>query len=101
MYLVKLGVVDAEAAGQVQEQLQQSLLGKGDLNTGLPGYQFWKARGSPLAHLVQLKSVVELVLLLAVQVKFLRRPIQEAEEILLAIQWLLLGVTVTRSLKQT
>lgn len=46
-------VVVLLGTGQVQEQLQQSIFGRGDLNTGQPGYQFWKKSGSPLAHPVQ------------------------------------------------
>lgn len=55
-------------AGQVQEQLQQTGSGEGGFNTGQPGYQFWKARGSPLAQRDQ--NMVELL------VRFLRRPTQ-------------------------
>lgn len=49
--LVVMGVVGL--AGHVQEQLQHTVLlggfGEG-MGSGQPGYQFWKARGSPLAH---------------------------------------------------
>lgn len=48
---VVMGVVGL--AGHVQEQLQHTVLlggfGEG-LGSGQPGYQFWKARGSPSAH---------------------------------------------------
>lgn len=82
-------------AGQVQEQLQQSLFGRGDLNTGQPGYQFWKVRGSPLAQRVQ--GILELL----VELKFLRRPIQWSELSFRAMFWMLAGVAVISSLKQT
>lgn len=56
-------------AGHVQEQLQQSLFKRDDFDTGRPGYQFWKVRGSPLAQLLHdmFCMLVE---------KFFRRPIQ-------------------------
>lgn len=58
----------------------------------LPGYQFWKVRGSPLAQRDQNGLLGEL--------DFLRRPTQVTEVSFLVMLWMLLGLTVTRSLKQ-
>lgn len=58
----------------------------------LPGYQFWKVRGSPLAQRDQNGLLGEL--------DFLQRPTQVTEVSFLVMLWMLLGLTVTRSLKQ-
>lgn len=76
VYPVKLVGPGVVAAGQVQEQLQQSILGKGDLNTGQPGYQFWKARGSPLAQRDQDLLWLPLEELIESLSRYLRRPTQ-------------------------
>lgn len=74
VYVVKLVGNGGVTAGQVQEQLQQLIFEKGDLNTGQPGYQFWKARGSPLA---QRDQAIPVSLVKSYEgKKYLRRPIQ-------------------------
>ena len=101
--LAIVGVVGAAIVGVGSAgQEQQYLFGEGVLNTGQPGYQFWKVRGSPLAQRDQ--GILELLLveLLMVELsRFLRRPTQQSEAIFRAMVWMFSGVRVTRSLKQT
>lgn len=93
LVIVGVGVV---VAGQVQ----QYLFGEDFLNTGQPGYQFWKVRGSPLAHWDQ--DILELLVELLVELlRFLRRPTQQSEVTFRAMVWMFSGVSVTSSLKQT
>lgn len=90
--LVKLVVVVAVVSGQLHEQ---NVFAEEDLNTGQPGYQFWKMRGSPSAQRDQ--DILEL----SVEEKFLRRPTQLSEVRFWEMVLMFSGVTVTSSLKQT
>lgn len=83
----------AVVAGQVQEQLQQSIFGRGNLETGMSGCQFWKTTGSPFAHWIQVEPSVLLML-----GKYLRRPIQCSDFSMWTMIWMFSGVRLTRSL---